>query len=369
MRLAPSLPTALTTALLLGCGLLSAQPDLAKPLSHYNETLNGATATLDYRSSPSRFTFDVTVPGNAIPSLDVQARLLDVLLGRLLKDYPNAANFGIRLGANREALIEPLQRYLLSSPDWDAVRGLPKPGRGRGRRLGEWLTDALNEGAILASLDKVCAAHGFGFVASGMNGIDIQKIPAMRGARLPLHIADIAFSAGKFEEHPPSTRYSETSGDATATLDYWQYSQPPSTLLFDVRLPGEATPPLELQGRLLETLLGRALKDHPEATELFVLLGGNRQALIEPLGRILVSSREWDSARGLPRNGRLGDLLIDAVNRSGMLGPLVKAFDAHAFTFELRSVNRIDIQKIPAMHGARLPLYITEMDFIANKKK
>jgi hypothetical protein len=364
----PSLLTALAAVQLLGCGLLSAQSDLAKPSTHYSETLDGASATLDYRSFPSRFTLDVTVSGNAIPSLDLQGRLLDVLLGRLLKDHPDAIGFDVLLGANRESLIEPLieplQRYLLSSPDWDSVRGLPP----HGMRVGDFLSGAMNASDVLAPLDKACAAHGFGFVASGMNRIDIQKIPAMHGARLPLHIADIQFIVGKLAENPPSTPYSETSGDATATLDYVPFSQTPN-VLFDVRLPGNAPPPLDLQGRLLDTLLGRALKDYPEATELYVLLGGNRQALIEPLDRILVSSPGWDSARGLPRHGRLGDFLTDAVNRSGMLNPLVKAFDAHGFTFELRDVNRIDIQRIPAMHGARLPLYIDNMGFIAKKKK
>jgi hypothetical protein len=339
--------------------------------------LDGATATVDYfRSSPSRFssrfTFDVTVQGNVIPSLDLQARLLDVLLGRLLKDHPDSTYFRVRLGANREALIQPLQRYLLNSPDWDSVhgRGLPPQNMRRSYlRLGEFLTDALNLSGILAPLTKVFAAHGFGFSALGMNQIDLEKIPAMHGARLPLHIADVELIADVLEANPSLKRYTETSGDASATLDYVPFSRTLPELLFDVRLPGEATPPLELQGRLLETLLGRAFKDYPEATELYVMLGGNRQALIEPLDRILVSSPGWDSARGWSRHARLDDFLKETVNGSGMLDPLVKAFDAHGFTFELRTVNRIDVQKIPAMHGARLPLYITEMGFIAKKKK
>jgi hypothetical protein len=90
---------------------------------------------------------------------------------------------------------------------------------------------------------------------------------------------------------------------------------------------------------------------------------------MEPLDRYLINSPGWDSERWRPRHGRqLGDFLKESVNRSGILEPIARVFAAHGFTFRLRGINRIDIRKLPAFHGARVPYYIWEMDFLRDKE-
>jgi hypothetical protein len=162
--------------------------------------------------------------------------------------------------------------------------------------------------------------------------------------------------------------YTDKLGDTTATLTYWP-TETGTDLIFKANDPGNALPSLEVQCELLDRLLGRVLSDHPTERRFEVALGSMQESFIQPLQRFLATSPDWDSLHGRPRQQRqLSEFLTEAINKSGILGPVVKTFGHHGLTLSIYGMSRIEIRRISSMNGARLPSYIWKMNFVAEKQ-
>lgn len=162
--------------------------------------------------------------------------------------------------------------------------------------------------------------------------------------------------------------YAEVFGNFQAKLTYWPHGETHS-LVFSAVGPNNAVPSLNDQCRMLEKLLGRALKEHPRA-KYDVGIGTMRSSLMEPLDRYLVSSPGWDIKRGQAIDGPTKSyaFVVESVNKSGIADPIAKAFASYGYTFRLRGIDKMNIQKRPVFKGARLPEFIWEWRFEAQKQ-
>jgi hypothetical protein len=163
--------------------------------------------------------------------------------------------------------------------------------------------------------------------------------------------------------------YEERGSGVVATINFYLKDLGPTpTLIFDAEpIDKKSIVPLEIQGQLLNVLLGRLFQDHPDITRLDLGFGGGRESLFPVLGQALIKSKMWDASRGRPLHGRLGDVIVTVFNNNNVAAPLAQAFHAHGFSLNLIEISRIDIEKDDRLNGARIPVHIDDILFEANR--
>jgi hypothetical protein len=116
--------------------------------------------------------------------------------------------------------------------------------------------------------------------------------------------------------------YAEVFGSFQAKLTSWPHGETHS-LIFSAVGPNNTVPSLNDQCRMLEKLLGHALKEHPR-TKYDISIGTMSSSLMEPLDRYLVSSPGWDSKRGQAIDGPTTSyaFVVESVNKSGIADPI-----------------------------------------------
>ena len=162
--------------------------------------------------------------------------------------------------------------------------------------------------------------------------------------------------------------YTETFGTISAKLTYWPHGETHS-IIFSAIGPKDTVPPLNDQCQIFEKLLGRLIKEHPRS-KYDVSIGTMRDALIEPLDRYLLDSPGWDSKRGQATAGPTKSyaFVVESVNKRKIAEPIAKVFAHYGYTFHLLGISKMNIEKRPAFHGAKLPEFIFEWRFEAEKQ-
>jgi hypothetical protein len=187
--------------------------------------------------------------------------------------------------------------------------------------------------------------------------------------------ASLAFTLHAQVESPPRSdieslgiEYKDTFGNVNAKLTYWPHGETHS-LVFSAVGPHDSISSLSEQCRMFETLLGRAIKEHPRA-KYDVSIGTMRDGLIEPLDRYLLSSPGWDSKRGQAVAGPTKSyaFVVESVNKGGIAEPIAKMFANYGYTLRLLGISRMNVEKRPAFNDARLPAFIFDWRFEAKKQ-
>ena len=175
---------------------------LTGPTEHLSDNSAGFSAQLDYFVRPDDvlLVFGIGATGHPViplPSLAIQGRVLDRLLGQLAARHPELpGRLAVRFGASRTGLVEALDARLAQpGADWDGVRGRPRRGQ-----FGQVLQDNLSAVVNRSELAQAVAAHGYRLSLTGMNRTDVGAVQALGGAKLPTDITIMQFEARRLPD-------------------------------------------------------------------------------------------------------------------------------------------------------------------------